>query len=96
MLKNWKIVKIEDLMRESDFWARKAKAKLVDKKHVITALKEKVYRSNMVEKKIQENSQGKQKLNLFTIGKNQGKKNQGKKNQAKKKGGKGKAGAKKR
>lgn len=43
-----------DIMREADSWARKEGAKFVEASHVKRALDEKIYRSNMIEKKIQE------------------------------------------
>jgi len=43
-----------DIMREADFWARKEDVKFAGAGHVKRALEEKVYRSNMIEKKIQE------------------------------------------
>lgn len=43
-----------DIMREADSWARKEGLNRVESGHVKKALEEKVYRSNMIEKKIQE------------------------------------------
>lgn len=43
-----------DVMREADSWARKEGARFVEADHVKRALEEKIYRSNMIEKKIQE------------------------------------------
>ena len=41
-------------MRESDFWARKEKKKLVSPGHIDKAIDEKIYRSRMLEERIQE------------------------------------------
>lgn len=49
-----RFINVVDIMREAHYWASKEKAKLVEGKHVKKALNEKIYRSNMVEKKIQE------------------------------------------
>jgi len=43
-----------DIMREADSWARKEGAEFVGGLHVKKSLEEKAYRSNMIEKKIQE------------------------------------------
>lgn len=48
------LLELIDLMKEADFWARRGNAKSVESKHVKIALDEKVFRSNMVENKIQE------------------------------------------
>ncbi len=45
---------VEDLLRESSFWAKRAKAKIVEKKHVQKAMDEKVFRSNLIENMINE------------------------------------------
>lgn len=45
---------VTDIIRQSDYWARREDAKVVLPGHVKKAIEEKVYRSNMVEKKIQE------------------------------------------
>jgi len=45
---------IRDIVREADFWAGQAGAAVVAEQHVDKALEAKVYRSNMVEKHIQE------------------------------------------
>jgi len=45
---------IADLVRETVFWARKDKKKLVSVDHVDKAIDEKVYRSRMLEERIQE------------------------------------------
>lgn len=49
-----RFLEIVDIMKEADFWARKEGKGDVAAEHVNIALEEKVYRSNMVEKKIQE------------------------------------------
>ena len=43
-----------DVMREADSWAKKDNTKTVEAAHVKRALEEKAYRSNMIEKKIQD------------------------------------------
>jgi predicted ATP-dependent protease len=43
-----------DLIREANFYAKTAKAKLIKRQHINQALEEKVYRSNIIQKKIQE------------------------------------------
>jgi lon-related putative ATP-dependent protease len=45
---------LADLVRESCYWAREAGAKAVSHAHVERALEEKVYRSNLLEERIQE------------------------------------------
>lgn len=45
---------VTDMIRQADYWARKDAAKMVEAKHVKSAIEEKIYRSNMIEKKIQE------------------------------------------
>ncbi|MFZ3066216.1 MAG: ATP-binding protein [Nitrospirota bacterium] len=42
-----------DLIRESHFWASEEKGSLVKKNHVLKAIEEKEYRSNLIEEKIQ-------------------------------------------
>lgn len=51
-----KLMEVEDLITEASFWASQDSKNngLVVSKHVKKALEEKIYRSNMVEKKIQE------------------------------------------
>ena len=49
-----RLIKIADIMREASYWAQSENAKIVEKKHMIKALDEKVYRSSMLENKIQE------------------------------------------
>ncbi len=45
---------LADLIRESSYWAREAGGKVVTRAHVERALEEKVYRSNLLEERIQE------------------------------------------
>lgn len=45
---------VTDMIRQADYWARKDSSKIVEAKHVKNAIEEKIYRSNMIEKKIQE------------------------------------------
>lgn len=45
---------VADLLRESDYWAGRENAEYVVEEHVEKALKEKVYRSSMIEEKIRE------------------------------------------
>jgi ATP-dependent Lon protease len=45
---------IADLLRESQYWAKEDKASVIDSKHIIRAIDEKIYLSRMVEDKIQE------------------------------------------
>ncbi|HOP48089.1 MAG TPA: ATP-binding protein [Desulfobacteraceae bacterium] len=45
---------IIDLIRESDFWANEDKKPLIQENHVEKAIEAKIYRSNMIEKHIQE------------------------------------------
>ena len=49
-----KYLEIEDVVREASYWAKKSRAKLVKKDHIVKALEEKTFRSNMVESRIQE------------------------------------------
>ncbi|HOF02363.1 MAG TPA: ATP-binding protein [Atribacterota bacterium] len=46
--------KLVDLLRESDYWAKQDQQKIIEKKHVTTAIKEKIERLNLIENKIQE------------------------------------------
>jgi len=46
--------KIANLLREADFWAQAEKSTYVTRKYVEKALEEKEYRSNLMERKIQE------------------------------------------
>ncbi len=45
---------VADVIREADYWARKARAKLVQGKHVEKAIDEKIRRVNLVEEKLRE------------------------------------------
>jgi predicted ATP-dependent protease len=45
---------VADLIREANFYAKTDKAKLIKRQHINKALEEKVYRSNIIQKKIQE------------------------------------------
>ena len=45
---------LADLIRESHFWADRDKAKLISGDHVRKALDEKIYRSNLIQKRIEE------------------------------------------
>jgi len=45
---------IVDVMKSADYWGRKENAQTIEEQHVKQALKEKIYRSNMIEEKIQE------------------------------------------
>ncbi|MBI1730016.1 AAA family ATPase [Candidatus Acetothermia bacterium] len=45
---------VADLVREASFWARESKSKYIEASHIGKALGEKVYRANLVEKRIQE------------------------------------------
>ncbi len=45
---------IADLVREATFWARKDDSGVVERKHVEKAISEKIYRSNMVQERLQE------------------------------------------
>ncbi len=49
-----KFSEVGDLLRESDYWARKDNSNVVSSKHVEKALQEKIYRSNKIEEKLQE------------------------------------------
>lgn len=46
--------RLVDILRESDYWAKKERSKLVQEKHVDRAIAEKIDRLNMIEEKIQE------------------------------------------
>jgi len=43
---------IADILREADYWAGKDNAEYVDAQHVLKAVQEKIYRSNLIEEKI--------------------------------------------
>ena len=45
---------IGDLITEANFWAEKDNSNFIEGKHIIKAIEEKYYRSNLIEKKIQE------------------------------------------
>lgn len=43
-----------DLLREADYWAKKEQENIIQKKHVKKAIRERIERLNLIEKKIQE------------------------------------------
>ncbi len=45
---------LTDVLSEADHWARSAKSKVIQAKHVQKAIEERVYRSNLAEEKLQE------------------------------------------
>ncbi len=45
---------IGDLITEANYWAEKENSNYIDTKHILKAIEEKEYRSNLIEKKIQE------------------------------------------
>ncbi len=47
-------MEISDLIREADYWARKDSKAVVDAEAIKRAIEEKVYRSNLIEERIQE------------------------------------------
>jgi len=49
-----RFIEIVDIMREANYWAKTEGAKFVEAEHINKAIGEKIYRSNMIEKKIQE------------------------------------------
>ena len=49
-----KFAAVTDIIREASFYAEKAKAKHVTQAHVKKAIEEKIYRSNLIQEKIQE------------------------------------------
>ncbi len=49
-----KFSEIVDILREADFWAREAGAEMVQAEHVVRAIEEKRFRSNLLEERIQE------------------------------------------
>lgn len=49
-----KFMYIADILREADYWARHDNAEYVDAPHVEKAIHEKIYRSNLIEEKIDE------------------------------------------
>jgi predicted ATP-dependent protease len=46
--------KLVDLLRESDYWARREGKGLISRQDVLKAVKEKIYRSNLIEESIRE------------------------------------------
>ncbi|NLP03626.1 MAG: AAA family ATPase [Fibrobacter sp.] len=46
--------RVADIIRESDFWARKESAQMVGVQHVRKAVEEKIYRSNLIAEKMRE------------------------------------------
>lgn len=49
-----RFVEIADLIREAHFWAEKNNSEVIHKKHIDVALEEKFFRSNLIEKRIEE------------------------------------------
>lgn len=49
-----RFIEIADIIRESNFWAETENSEIVTEKHVKKALEEKIYRSNLIEKRIEE------------------------------------------
>ncbi|MFN4227474.1 MAG: Lon protease family protein [Candidatus Ratteibacteria bacterium] len=49
-----RFIEIADLIREANFWADLDNSPLVREKHIKKALEEKIYRSNLIEKRIEE------------------------------------------
>jgi lon-related putative ATP-dependent protease len=49
-----RFIEIADIVREANFWAEMDNSNIVQEKHVKKALEEKVYRSNLIEKRIEE------------------------------------------
>ncbi len=49
-----RFIEISDLLTESDFWASREGSDLVSEQHVERAIEEKVYRSNLIEERVQE------------------------------------------
>ncbi|MGD0818390.1 MAG: ATP-binding protein [Methanomassiliicoccales archaeon] len=45
---------ISDTVREADFYAKEAKSDFITKEHVLKQIEEKVYRSNMIQEKLQD------------------------------------------
>jgi lon-related putative ATP-dependent protease len=45
---------IADILREASFWAKEEEARLIETKHVEKAIEEKVYRSNLIQQRINE------------------------------------------
>jgi lon-related putative ATP-dependent protease len=49
-----RFIEIADLIREANYWAELDNSPIVQEKHVKKALEEKIYRSNLIEKRIEE------------------------------------------
>lgn len=49
-----RFIEIADIIRESNFWAERDNSKDVRERHVALALEEKIFRSNLIEKRIEE------------------------------------------
>ncbi|MCM8772851.1 MAG: AAA family ATPase [Candidatus Omnitrophica bacterium] len=49
-----RFIEIADIIREANFWAEMDNSPVVQEKHVKKALEEKIYRSNLIEKRIEE------------------------------------------
>jgi lon-related putative ATP-dependent protease len=49
-----RFIDIADIVREANFWAEMDNSPIVQEKHVKKALEEKIYRSNLIEKRIEE------------------------------------------
>ncbi len=49
-----RFIEIADIIREANFWAISENSETVQKKHVDIALEEKIFRSNLIEKRIEE------------------------------------------
>jgi lon-related putative ATP-dependent protease len=49
-----RFIEIADIIRESNFWAISENSDIVKKKHVETALEEKIFRSNLIEERLEE------------------------------------------
>ena len=45
---------IADIIREANFWADEDKVRLIDAKHIQKAIEQKVYRSNLIQQRINE------------------------------------------
>ena len=49
-----RFIEIADLIREANFWAISENSEIIEKKHVDKALEEKIFRSNLIEKRLEE------------------------------------------
>lgn len=49
-----RFIEIADIIREANFWATSDNSEIIEKRHVDRALKEKMFRSNLIEKRIEE------------------------------------------